>query len=149
MCRVNHDTCGGVSILISIRASEKSAQRMTLILGVNIPRGMPKRSISSPSPNSLSIKKYYAPNIRNTKWRHYDGGHKNGISQPKLSYFFILFVAHVIRIAFVYSFKGDVLFFVFFLYFLAKMSAGFSCKRPYTPTFEKKKAWPPLNRLVL
>ena len=100
---------------------------MTLIIGVNIPRGMPKRSISSPSPNSLSIKKYYAPNIRNTKWRHYDGGHKNGISQPKLSYFFILFVAHVIRIAFVYSFKGgQVLFFVFSLTFWRKCLPDFS-----------------------
>ena len=37
-----------------------------VILAVNIPRGITKRSISSPSPNSLSTKKYDVTNIRNT-----------------------------------------------------------------------------------
>ena len=92
-CRVNRDTCRGVSILICIRESEKSAQRMILILGMNIPRGVPKGSISSPSPNSLSYQEiwraqYPQYNICNTMWRQYDGGHKNGIA---LLFFFHFF----------------------------------------------------------
>lgn len=54
---------------------------MTLILGVNIPRGMAKRSISSPSPDSLSVKRYSAVMIRNTKLRCCDEGPKIPISQ--------------------------------------------------------------------
>ena len=117
---------------------------MTLILGANIPRGMPKQSISSPSPNSLSIKKYDMPNIRFTKPRYYDRGHKNWISQPKYcSRIFSFLFQHVIRIAFVYSFKGVKFCFSCSSFtFLAKTSAGFLWEQPCTPTFEKKKLTP-------
>ena len=81
------------------------------------------------------------------------GGTKTGFRSPNCRIFSFLF-QHVIRIAFVYSFKGgQVLFFVFFTYFFAKISAGFSgndYRLDYTPAFEnKKKSWPPLNRLVV
>ena len=93
---------------------------MKLILGVDIPRGMPKRSISSPSPSSLSIKKYDVPNFRSTKPRYHDRGDKNWISQPKLPYIFIFVSArdsHRFRLQLQ---RGQVLFFVFFLYFFGE-----------------------------
>ena len=86
-CRVNPVTCGDMSILRSIQNSEKSVQRMTLILGVNIPWGMAKRSISSRSPNSLSIKRYEVHPIRDTKSRYFDERLEVLISQLNLSFF--------------------------------------------------------------
>ena len=71
------------------------------------------------------------------------GDTKSGFPSP-ICRFFRFFFQHVIRIAFVYSFKGGQVFiFVFFRYFLAKTSTRFFSKRPheYTPTF-KKRSWP-------
>ena len=58
----------------------------------HIPRGMPKRLISSPSPNSLSIKKYDLPRIRNTKWRYY-GRTQNMNFPAQIIVFFFFFAA--------------------------------------------------------
>ena len=76
-----------------MRTRKKSVQRKTLwILGVNIPRGMAKRSISSLSPNSLSAKRYSRVfMIRDTKSRGYDEGHKIPISDPSLSFSYLNF----------------------------------------------------------
>ena len=76
--------------------SENSVQRMTLILGVNIPWGMTKRSISSPSPNSLSFKIYEVHMIRDTKLRSHDERPKILISQLNWSFlvwFFYTWIA--------------------------------------------------------
>ena len=148
-CRVHPDTYGGSSILIFTQESENSAQQwMTLILGVNIPRGRTKRSMSSPSPNSLSIKKYDVPNIRNTYIVKISRGRtQNWISQPKLSFFFHLFStrdSHRFR----RQLQRGTLVCFFFTYFLTKISAGFFSKRTYTPALEQKKC-APLNCLVV
>lgn len=49
-----------------------------------------KRSIPSPSRNSLSIKRYGVFMIRNTKLRCYDERHNISISQPTFSFVFFL-----------------------------------------------------------
>ena len=71
---------GDISILRSIQNLENSVQRMPQILDVNIPWGTVKRSISSPSPNSWSMKRYdiqgtiYYPQYK--KLTYHDEGDK-------------------------------------------------------------------------
>ena len=70
------------------------------------------------------------------------GGTKTGFRSPNCRIFSFLF-QHVIRIAFVYSFKGVKFCFSCSSFtFLAKTSAGFLWEQPCTPTFEKKKLTP-------
>ena len=128
--RVNPVTYGDISIIRSVQNSEKSVERMTPSQGVNIPWGMAKRSISSPSPNSLSIKRYEVNMIRDTKLRYDDERPKILISQLNLSFFYLIFW-HVIRIALVYTLPRAHSFFDFFSrYFFAKMSTGFFLRQP-------------------
>ena len=85
-----------------------------------------RRSISSPSPNSLSAKSYGVRAILNTKLRYCDEQHKILISQL-CSSFFCLNVLHVIRIALVYT--APLVFFVltfFLVIFLPECLQGFS-----------------------
>ena len=131
-CRVDPVTHGDVSMLRSIQNSENSVGRMTLILGVNIPWGMTKQSISSPWPNSLSIRRYEVHMIRDTKSRYYAERPKILISQLNSSFFCLIF-SHVIRIALVYMLPVACVSSDFFPRVFAKMSTGFFLKLPSFP----------------
>ena len=82
-------------ILKPIRKSEKRLPRTTLKLGVNTPKRMAKRSISSRSPNSCSGKRYRAHTIIYTNLRHYDERHKIRVSGSNFAIFDLNFL-HVI-----------------------------------------------------
>lgn len=86
---------------------------MTLILGVGTPEGMSKLSISSLSPNSLSIKRSEVLMTCDAKLEYYEGRPKILISQLNFSYL-CLISSHVIRIALVCTSPGAPICFDFF-----------------------------------
>lgn len=118
-------------MLRSIHKFETSAERMALILGVNIPWGITKRSISLIYNNSLSIKQYDVHNIRNAKWRYYDEGHKIWIAQPKWSIFGLIVLTRDSHRFCLKLRRGSIVCVCFFSCCLAKMSTRFFSKRPY------------------
>ena len=112
---------------------------MTLVLGMDVIWGKAERSISSRSPNSLSVKRYGVFMIRNTNSRHYDEQHKILICQPNFSALCLTFW-HVIRKALVEAhFAAHFLFSLSFPCFLAKTSSGFVLKPQQIRQFYKTK----------
>ena len=144
---MNCNTYWGVSILNFVRKSEKTAQQwVRLILGVSTPQGMAKRSISSPSPNSLYIKKYDVPNICYTKSRCYqERDTRSGFPNPNYRFFSIFFL-HVIRIAFVYSFTGVKVNFLFSPSLFGENVIRIFLETTINSCHKQKKTLPPLNR---
>ena len=66
---------------------------------------------------------------------------KSGFPNPNYPFFKSCF-QHMIRIAFVYSFKAGQVFLFFFPHFSAKTCSGYFLTRPYTPAIEKKNLTP-------
>ena len=115
---------------------------MALILGVNIPRSMTKRSISLPSPNLMSLMKYDVPDFRRTWGRCYNGGHKIWIAHPKLSFLLIGFSSRDSRRVPPWLQRGSSFFTPFSPHLSSKMSTICFSKEPYTPAYIKNKLYP-------
>ena len=84
-----------VSVRKPMLNRRKAVQWIKLILGLNIPWGMAKRSIPSLSPSSLLVKTYIVFMIPNPKWGCYNEGHKVTFCQPSFSLSYLIF-GHVI-----------------------------------------------------
>ena len=108
---------------------------------------MEKRSISSLSPNSLSIKRYEVHMIRHTKLRYYDGRPKIPISQLNLSFFCLIFCTRDSHRSCRHSTWGSIFFRLFFpVIFCQNADVVFLETAIILPVFSKTK-WSPRQSL--